>query len=146
MPTSEKPKGRQNVPLYVMMPPEELARVKSFAAKVGRPLSWAVRDGLSAYLDAVEADAGKLASLRASVEAPKVDPRKAGRTEQPKRGRPRGYGTRQPRALADTDPAALQAALDAMGPEPTAADMEALLNDLIKLERNPNDAPKGKKG
>ncbi len=143
-PKNDKPaRDRRNVPLFITLPPEERARVVAFAAKVGRPLSWAVRDGMRAYLDAVEADADKLADLRARLEAPKVDPRKAGKTEQPKRGRPRGYGTRLPRVPADADPAALQAALDALGPQPTAADVEALLTEL---ERNPPAAPKGKKG
>jgi hypothetical protein len=108
----------------------------ALAAKLGRPLSWTVRDALRLYLDALETDAAALARL-------KVDARAAGKTKQPKRGRPRGYGTRLPRVPADADPAALQAALDALGPQPTAADVEAL---LAELERNPPAAPKGKKG
>jgi len=137
MPTNDKPAGgRRNVPLYVTLPPEERARIVALAAKLGRPLSWTVRDALRLYLDALETDAAALARL-------KVDARAAGKTEQPKRGRPRGYGTRLPRVPADADPAALQAALDALGPQPTAADVEAL---LAELERNPPAAPKGKKG
>lgn len=131
------------MPLFITLPPEERDRVAAFAAKVGRPLSWAVRDGLRAYLDTVEADADRLERLRADVAAPKVDLSKTGKTVQVKRGRPRGYGTRLALVPADADPAALQAALDAMGPQPPAADLEAL---LAKLERKPTAAPKGKKG
>ena len=83
MPTSpKKPTGRRNVPLYVMLPPDELARVKAFAAKVGRPLSWAVRDALTVYLDALEADADRMAVI-------KLDLSKAGRTVPLPTGRPR---------------------------------------------------------
>ena len=81
-PKNDKPAGgRRNVPLYVTMPPEERDRVAAFAAKVGRPLSWAVRDALRLYLEAVEGDAAALARV-------KVDPRKAGKTKPPRRGRP----------------------------------------------------------
>jgi predicted DNA-binding protein len=136
-PKNDKPAGdRRNVPLFITLPPEERARVVALAAKLGRPLSWTVRDALRLYLDALETDAAALARL-------KVDARAAGKTKQPKRGRPRGCGTRLPRVPADADPAALQAALDALGPQPTAADVEAL---LAELERNPPAAPKGKKG
>ncbi len=78
---------RQNVPLFIVLPPAERARIVAFARKVGRPVSWAVRDGMRAYLDAVEADAAKLSELCARL---KVDPRTAGKTKQPKRGRPKG--------------------------------------------------------
>jgi len=125
MPKTDKPAGgRRNVPLYVMLPPEELARVKAFAAKVSRPLSWAVRDGLRAYLDTVEADAGRLERLRADVEAPLVDLRKAGKTKQPKRGRPRkkGYGL---------PPADLEAALADLG-KLDAADIQDLVDKLTE--------------
>ena len=89
MPTNDKPAGgRRNVPLFVTLPPEERARIVALAAKVGRPLSWTVRDGLRAYLDTVEADTGRLERLRADAQGPKVDPRKIGKTEQPRRGRP----------------------------------------------------------
>jgi len=124
-PKNDKPAGgRRNVPLYVMLPPEELARVKAFAAKVGRPLSWAVRDGLRAYLDTVEADAGRLERLRADVEAPKVDLSKAGKTKQPKRGRPRkkGYGL---------PPADLEAALADLG-KLDAADIQDMVDKLTE--------------
>ena len=102
MPTNNKltKPRRRNVPLFITLPPDERARIVAFAAKVGRPLSWTVRDGMRAYLDTVEADAGKLADLRARIEAPRVDPRKTGMTKLPKRGRPTA--------------AALQAALDAV--------------------------------
>ena len=124
-PKNDKPTGgRRNVPLYVMLPPEELARVKAFAAKVGRPLSWAVRDGLRAYLDTVEADAGRLERLRADVEAPLVDLSKAGKTKQPKRGRPRkkGYGL---------PPPDLEAALADLG-KLDAADIQDLVDKLTE--------------
>jgi hypothetical protein len=125
MPPNDKPtKGRRNVPLYVMLPPEELARVRAFAAKVGRPLSWAVRDGLRAYLDTVEADAGRLERLRADVEAPNVDPRKTGKTEQPRRGRPRRGGYGMP-------PADLQAALADLG-KLDPADLQAVVDKLTE--------------
>ena len=90
---NDKPAGgRRNVPLYVMMPPEERARLAAFAASVARPLSWVVRDALRVYLDAVGTDADKLESLRANVAAPKVNLRNAGKTKQPRRGRPAGCG------------------------------------------------------
>jgi hypothetical protein len=44
---------------------------------------------MTAYLDAVETDAGRLARLQAKVQAPKVDPEAAGETVPLKRGRPR---------------------------------------------------------
>ena len=92
-------KGRRNVPLYVMLPPEEHARLVAFAASIDRPLSWAVRDALRVYLDAVEGDAAKLADLRAAVATPEVDLGKAGKTKQPRRGRPpnRDYGRVEPK-------------------------------------------------
>ena len=80
MPKPKKP-NRRTVPLYVMLPPEERARLVDFAASVGRPLSWTVRDALRVYLDAVEPDA-------AAVAAPVVDPAAAGKTTAPRRGRP----------------------------------------------------------
>jgi len=39
---------RQNVPLFIVLPPAERARIVAFARKVGRPVSWAVRDGMRA--------------------------------------------------------------------------------------------------
>jgi hypothetical protein len=88
MPPTDKPTGRRNVPLFITLPPVERARLVAFAAKVGRPNTWVVRDALSAYLDTVEPAAEKLAALRARVEAPMVDLSKTGKTKQPKRGRP----------------------------------------------------------
>ena len=92
MPTTKsktKPTGRQKVPLYVMLTPTERARLVAFAATIDRPLSWVVRDALTVYMDAAEADAGHLQTLRASVAAPAVDMTRAGQTEQgPGRGRP----------------------------------------------------------
>jgi len=136
MPTNDKPTGnRRNVPLFVTMPPEERDRVAAFARKVGRPLSWAVRDGLRLYLDAVEADAEALARV-------KVDPSKAGWTKMPKRGRP-PTASKLLERMSTTDPAALQTAMDAVtrGTQPKVADVEAL---LAELERNPTATPKGK--
>ena len=80
--------GRRNVPLFVMLPPDERARLVAFAASIARPLSWTVRDALRVYLDAVRGDAAKLASLRAGMAAPDVDLGNAGRTVQTRRGRP----------------------------------------------------------
>tara|TARA_R110000868_G_scaffold148466_1_gene370413 strand:+ start:385 stop:681 length:297 start_codon:yes stop_codon:yes gene_type:complete len=88
MPPTDKPTGRRNVPLFITMPPAERARLVVFAAKVGRPHTWVVRDALSAYLDTVEPAAEQLATLRARVEAPIVDLSKTGKTEQLKKGRP----------------------------------------------------------
>ncbi len=83
MPTNRKPTGgRRNVPLFVVLPPDERARIVAFAEKVGRPVSWAVRDALTLYLDAMEADADALARVTLDATA-------AGRTKQGKPGRPR---------------------------------------------------------
>ncbi len=81
--------GRLKVPLYVMLPPVERERLEAFADRVGRPFSWVVRDALTVYMAAAEADADTMARLRAAVETPGVDLSKAGRTEQDKPGRPR---------------------------------------------------------
>ena len=83
MPTNEKTKGRQNVPLYIMLPPAERARLETFSNEIERPLSWTVRDALRVYLDAVEG-----AKTLADLHAPNVDMNTAGQTKQPKRGRP----------------------------------------------------------
>ena len=87
MPT-KKP-NRRNLPLFVTMPPLERERLTAFAASIGRPFSWVVRDAVAVYLDAVQADGDKLARLRAAVAVPGLDLRKAGRTVQVNRGRPR---------------------------------------------------------
>lgn len=82
MPTNNKPTGgRINKPLHIMLPPDERQRLDAYADKVGRPLSWVVRDGLRVYLEAAEAAADRLASVR-------VDPGAIGWTVQPRRGRP----------------------------------------------------------
>ena len=87
MPTNKPPaKGRRNVPLFIILPPEERARLIAFAKSIDRPFSWAVRDALRVYLDAVEGDAAKLASLRANISAPALDLSNAARTVQSKRG------------------------------------------------------------
>ena len=93
MPPNEKTKGRQNVPLYLMIPPAERARLERFSNEIERPLSWTVRDALRVYLDAVEG-AKTLDALR----APDVDLATAGRTVQGKRGRPKKT---KPRNLAE---------------------------------------------
>jgi len=80
-------KGRRNVPLYVMLPPEERARLEAYAETVDRPLSWAVRDALRLYLEAMETDAAALRRV-------KLDPTDAGKTKQPRRGRPRKTETK----------------------------------------------------
>lgn len=100
MPRTDKPAGgRRNVPLFITMPPDERARVVDVAARIGRPLSWTVRDALRVYLDAVEGNAAQLASLR----APDVDLGNAGRTVQARRGRPRkhGFGWTEPKGKAN---------------------------------------------
>lgn len=84
MPTSKgkpKPPRRNFIPVIFTFPPDELARVRAFAAKVGRPVSWAVRDGLRVYLDAVEKDADVLARIQVSMDA-------AGKTPTAPLGRP----------------------------------------------------------
>lgn len=85
-------KGRRKVPLYVMLPPEERARLVAFAAAIGRPLSWTVRDALRVYLDAVRKDGARLADLLAEVSDPDIDISKAGKTEPSPQGRPRKAG------------------------------------------------------
>lgn len=139
--TDKLRKGRRNVPLFITLPPDERDRVASFAAKVGRPLSWVVRDALSVYLDAVENDAGKLAALRADVQAPKVDPRKAGKTKPPRRGRP----PRLPGSafVLGVDPDNPDAARVAALPDLDKLDAAAIQDLVDKLTAA---APKGKKG
>jgi len=87
--TNKNTKGRRNVPLYITMPPGELDRLRAFADKVGRPMTWVIRDALGAYLTTVEGDAVTLAQLT----APKVDPDAIGKTKPTRLGRPRGFGT-----------------------------------------------------
>jgi len=94
----KKPKGRRKVPLYIMMPPAERERVETFSARVERPMSWVVRDALRVYMDAVATTPAKLDALRA-VKTPEVDLADVGKTPQPKRGRPPGFGKRLPRTL-----------------------------------------------
>lgn len=79
---------RNNVPLHIMLPPEERDRVAAFAAKVGRPMGWIARDALRAYMDAAERDADALARVRDRLNAPTLSAAKVGRTPQPLRGRP----------------------------------------------------------
>jgi len=73
---------RRNSPLFVTLPLPERERLDTYAAKVGRPLSWTVRDALRLYLDAMEARADALGEVT-------LDPDRAGDTSQPQRGRPR---------------------------------------------------------
>lgn len=93
--TTPKPApNRLKVPLYVMMPPDERERLDTFAASIGRPFSWVVRDAVRVYLDAVGRDARKLASLRADLAAPDVNLGNAVRTVQSKMGRPPKGGSK----------------------------------------------------
>jgi predicted DNA-binding protein len=85
-------KGRRNVALFLTLPPEERARLEAFAKTVDRPMSWCVRDALTVYLDAVEADADRLAALQGAVRDAALDPARAGRTVQAPRGRPSKKG------------------------------------------------------
>lgn len=82
MPTERRrPGNRRNAPLFITLPPDELARLRAFAADAGRPISWVVRDALRLYLDAVEPNAAALARV-------KLNARAAGRTEPRPMGRP----------------------------------------------------------
>lgn len=80
--------GRKNVPVFIVMPPEERARLVDFAATVGRPVSWTVRDAVRLYLDAVRPDADLLARARDNMARQTLNPNLAGRTLEGKRGRP----------------------------------------------------------
>ncbi len=102
---TKKP-NRRNVPLFVVLPPDERARVDAFAAAVGRPNSWVVRDALRLYLDAMEKNTAALARL-------KLDAADAGKTKQPRRGRPRGYGAGAVKPIKGT-PADLEAEIKRM--------------------------------
>jgi hypothetical protein len=61
------------------MPPDEKARLEAFAAKVGRPMGWIIRDALAVYIEAAEADASAMARL---LKAPKVKGLALGKTPQ----------------------------------------------------------------
>lgn len=72
---------RKNKPLFITLPPDERDRLGAYAAKVGRPMSWTVRDALTLYLDAMEARAADLGDVT-------LDITQAGKTSQGKPGRP----------------------------------------------------------
>ena len=74
------------------MPAAERDRLADFAGKVGRPMTWVVRDALDAYLAAVQADPEALERIKGTPYAltldmnrPPVKGRHPGRP--PKRGR-----------------------------------------------------------
>lgn len=77
---------RRNEPLFLMVPPDERARLVEFSKKIDRPMSWVVRDALRVYLDAVERDAETIMALRSP---PSMNIDQAGQTRQPRPGRPR---------------------------------------------------------
>ena len=58
---------RNNVPLYLTMPPVERARLDDFAQRVGRPLGWIARDALAAYMDAAEQSPEAMARIKPPV-------------------------------------------------------------------------------
>lgn len=62
-----KPTRRRNLSVIVTMPPLEKQRLAAFARKLGRPVSWIVRDAVRAYVEAagpnVDALARKLRRL-----------------------------------------------------------------------------------
>ncbi len=84
MPKTKKPQ-RRNVPMIFTIPPEERARLVNFAARLGRPHSWCVRDALRTYLNAVEGNRAALDAIR----APELDLTAPGRTVPGLMGRPR---------------------------------------------------------
>ncbi len=122
------------MPLYVVMPPEERARIVALAAKVGRPLSWTVRDALRLYLDAMEADADALGRL-------KVDTAEAGKTPEVRRGRPRGRAADL--CAGDKLDAGLLAALASLLPDPDPRELQSLI-DVIEAG-DAKTAPKRKR-
>ena len=62
---------------------EEKERLVSFAERMGRPLSWVIRDAIQRYIDAIESDPAALARLA----SPKMDLRQTP-VGTPRRGRP----------------------------------------------------------
>jgi len=64
--------GRRNLIFNLSLPADEAQRMRDFAAMVGRPMSWVLRDALRLYLDRMEADAKALAA-RTRPEALPVD-------------------------------------------------------------------------
>ena len=74
---------RTNKPLMITLPPDELDRLRAFAGRCGRPVSWIVRDAVTAYLEAVETNTAALAAVR-------IDTQTIGKTTQTKLGRPAG--------------------------------------------------------
>lgn len=51
---SKPRKPRRNKPMMITMPIDERVRLTSFSSKVGRPISWVVREALAVYLTLAE--------------------------------------------------------------------------------------------
>lgn len=91
---TDKTGGRRNLAMNLSLPAEELLRLRDFAAVVGRPMSWVIRDALRLYLDRMETDAHALAARTTpgSLDvgsAPPPDQRSAGRPPGARDLRPR---------------------------------------------------------
>jgi predicted transcriptional regulator len=87
--TTKKPQ-RRNVSFIVAMPPLERLRLTTLASKLGRPISWVVRDAVRLYAEAaepnVEALTRKLAAL--DITAGKhVPASRDGRPPKPRRSK-----------------------------------------------------------
>lgn len=68
--TAKPRKPRRNKPMMITMPIEERVRLTAFSGKVGRPISWIVREALGFYLPLAEAKVDMLqAAIREDVEA-----------------------------------------------------------------------------
>ena len=80
--------ARHKTPMYLMLPPEEKDRLAEFSTKVGRAMSWVIRDALRVYLDAAEADADLMARLRTQLDAVRPDPSNIGQTPAEERQPP----------------------------------------------------------
>lgn len=73
----------RHVPLTTTMPPAEKERLKRFAARVGRPMGWVIRDAVAAYIEATDSAAGRMAD---ALKAPKIRKSSIGRTPPAKPG------------------------------------------------------------
>lgn len=63
-------KPRRNKPMMITMPIDERVRLTAYAGKVGRPISWVVREALEFYLPLAEAKVDQLqAEMIKDVEA-----------------------------------------------------------------------------
>lgn len=68
--TTKPRKPRRNKPMMITMPIEERVRLTSFSGKVGRPISWIVREALGFYLPLAEAKVDQLqAEILKDIEA-----------------------------------------------------------------------------